>query len=280
MAVRVQLQLAALAQRLPERVALVTVLNRSAAALGASLQRELLRTGAACVPAAPACFADAVGAPPSATSLHATMLSAAMVDALPDTLLARLLPFLLARAQRRGLATHGLECSGWAALPLAEALFRAARAVPGALGEAAATFVVGALTGKGTNSWAGGMMRDAGATMTMEAWSSDEGSGTYSHPWTASPALIVPRLLMGLAPLEGVGGDAWRAVGIRPFPTSALPAAALTFPSPRGTFVVSFSAWRKDWGAPSTLRPVVTPRPPHFCFCFNFFFRACSFPLA
>jgi hypothetical protein len=93
---------------------LAASLNDSAAAIGASLQRNLLRTsskGAAaqCVPAAPACFGDAVGAPPNATSLHATMLPAAVDGALPSALLPELLPFLLARAARRGLGTHGLE---------------------------------------------------------------------------------------------------------------------------------------------------------------------------
>jgi hypothetical protein len=70
-----------------------------------------------------------------------------------------------------------------------------------------------------------------------------EGSGTYSHPWTASPALTVPRLLCGLAPAAGVGGDAWRQVEICPFPTSAVPRAWLSYPSPRGTFVVSAGAF-------------------------------------
>jgi hypothetical protein len=71
-------------------------LNASAAALATNLQRELLlrtttTSGTAfsnhslveegeqpqqCTPAAPACFSDAVGAPPNTTSLHATMLPA------------------------------------------------------------------------------------------------------------------------------------------------------------------------------------------------------------
>jgi hypothetical protein len=32
---------------------------------------------------------------------------------------------------------------------------------------------VSTLVGHGTNSWAGGMLRDAGATMTTEAWARD-----------------------------------------------------------------------------------------------------------
>ena len=115
--------------------------------------------------------------------------------------------------------------------------------------EQAATFATRTLVASGQNSWAGGMLRDADATMTMEAWAPDEGSGTYSHPWTASPALIIPRLLMGLAPLEdrGSAGDAWRVVSIRPFPTQLLPQATLAFPSPRGVFVVAFHALLERW---------------------------------
>jgi hypothetical protein len=141
----------------------------------------------------------------------------------------------------------GLECSGWGALTLAEALFRVARAAEHT-SEVAATYATRTLVSNGTNSWAGGMLRDAGATMTMEAWARNEGSGTYSHPWTASPALIIPRLLMGLAPIEGAAGDAWRVVAIRPFPTAVLPEAALTYPSPRGLFSVSFRASLGRWG--------------------------------
>lgn len=102
------------------------------------------------------------------------------------------------------------------------------------------------------------MLDDADATMTMEAWALDEGSGTYSHPWTASPSIIVPRLLMGLAPIEGEAGDAWRVVAIRPFPTAILQEAALSYPSPRGVFVVRFRASLDRWDESR----VFSPRAP------------------
>ena len=54
---------------------------------------------------------------------------------------------------------------------------------------------------------------------------------------------------MGLAPLEGTAGDAWRTVGIRPFPTAVLPEAALSHPSPRGVFRVAFRAVLGRWGS-------------------------------
>jgi hypothetical protein len=183
------------------------------------------------------------------------MLPAAVDGLLPSAALAQVLPFIMARAVRRGSETHGLECSGWGALTLADALFRTARASVHT-SEAAATFATRALVGTGTNSWAGGMLRDADATMTTEAWDREQGSGTYSHPWTASPALIIPRLLMGLAPLEGVEGDAWRVVGIRPFPTAVLPQAALSYPSPRGIFAVAFRASLGRWSNDSQRKRV------------------------
>jgi hypothetical protein len=138
------------------------------------------------------------------------MLPASVEGALPTALLPELLPFLKARAVRRGMETHGLECSGWGMLTLAEALVRIARTATSAAtssstsadtpagmpadtsadtsadvtadvtetaSEDAATFMTSLLVSSGRNSWAGGMLRDAGATMTMEAWAMDEGSG-------------------------------------------------------------------------------------------------------
>jgi hypothetical protein len=59
---------------------------------------------------------------------------------LPADVLPQLLPFLTRRAARRGLGTHGLECSGWGHLSLAEALFRIARLGTEQESEEAASF--------------------------------------------------------------------------------------------------------------------------------------------
>ena len=108
LAVQVQRQLAVLAGRLG-RPLLARSLNDSAARIGLSLQRELMRTSSdtQCTPAAPVCFGDAVSAPENATSLHATMLPVAIEGVLTPAMLPQFLPFLLARSARRGLETHG-----------------------------------------------------------------------------------------------------------------------------------------------------------------------------
>lgn len=59
------------------------------------------------------------------------------------------------------------------------------------------------LTNTGGNSWLG--MIEQNATMTMESWQQapfqPQGGGTFSHPWTAAPAYVIPRFLMGEIPL-------------------------------------------------------------------------------
>ena len=53
----------------------------------------------------------------------------------------------------------------------------------------------------------------------MESWMQlgppgslmSENGGTFSHPWTAAPAVVVPRLLMGIRPLQ----DSWQRVAMR-----------------------------------------------------------------
>ena len=99
------------------------------------------------------------------------------------------------------------------------------------------------------NSWHAMMHSGSNnATMTMEAWSRDENSGTYSHAWTSAPAYIVPRLLMGIRPVAsagvdaGPGLDAFRTFTVHPLPSPALPMASITMPTPRGQIAVSFAA--------------------------------------
>jgi alpha-L-rhamnosidase len=76
--------------------------------------------------------------------------------------------------------------------------------------------------------------------MTMESWTQppyeDEGGGTFSHPWTAAPAWVVPRFLMGVRPIE----DGWRRIAVRPLPGSQLTRAAMTVLTPRGEVALSF----------------------------------------
>lgn len=91
------------------------------------------------------------------------------------------------------------------------------------------------LVNDGDNSWLG-MIRIGNATMTMESWPGG-GGGTYSHPWTASPAWIIPRFLMGVRPLT----DGWERLAIRPLPSRDLTSASIDVLTPRGTVKVAFS---------------------------------------
>ena len=64
---------------------------------------------------------------------------------------------------------------------------------------AAAEYCYETLTNAGGNSWLGMIAQNA--TMTMESWQQapfePQGGGTFSHPWTAAPAYVIPRFLMG-----------------------------------------------------------------------------------
>lgn len=60
---------------------------------------------------------------------------------------------------------------------------------------AAVTFCHDTLVNNGSNSWLGMIAQNA--TMTMESWPGG-GGGTFSHPWTAGPARVIPRFLMGV----------------------------------------------------------------------------------
>ena len=94
------------------------------------------------------------------------------------------------------------------------------------------------LTNNGGNSWLG-MIRQ-NATMTMESWQQppfqNQGGGTFSHPWTASPAFIIPRYLMGVRPLQA----AWARVAIRPLPARNLTSADVNILTGRGRLHLSF----------------------------------------
>lgn len=132
--------------------------------------------------------------------------------------------------------------SGWAAGIMLEGLYRAAGDTSAGAGEpaavaAAAEYAWRVLTSSKTNSWRG--MIALNATMTMESWTGvdgGQGGGTFSHPWTASPAYIVPRWLMGVRPLT----DGWRAVAVSPLPPASLRSASVTAPTLRGAVAASF----------------------------------------
>jgi len=158
----------------------------------------------------------------------------------------RLVPFLRARNLRRG-AAHGLELSGWQSFFMLRGVYSAAGETgeglfPLGLAADAAAFGWEALTGTGVNSWLGGMIGVQNATMTTESWIVShaplpgQGGSTMSHPWTAAPAAVLPRWLLGIRPLE----PGWRTLAVRPLPHAGLEGASIEVPTPRGVVSLAF----------------------------------------
>jgi len=194
------------------------------------------------------CYTDTrADDPENARYTSVTGASTAAFAALPGSAagVLALVPFLKARNGRRGATTHGLEASGWMTGFALEGVYSAASAtsegaLPVAAVAAAAAFGFDTLTNVGNNSWLG-MIRQ-NASMTMESWTQppfgSEGGGTMSHPWTASPAFVIPRYLMGIRPIE----DGWRRVAIKPMPSVKLAAASIAVPTLRGDVTLSFES--------------------------------------
>lgn len=88
-------------------------------------------------------------------------------------------------------AADGMPCSSYAAQFALEALY----SNHADHGQSA----LQVLTSNAMNSWV--TMLNSNATMTMEMWTTDEKPNLdWSHPWSASPAFIVPWFLFGIRP--------------------------------------------------------------------------------
>eukprot|EP00039_Didymoeca_costata_P005722 m.83920 g.83920 ORF g.83920 m.83920 type:complete len:1143 (-) comp12945_c1_seq2:86-3514(-) len=98
------------------------------------------------------------------------------------------------------------------------------------------------LVSKGTNAWLN--MIKQGATATMEAWTRKEKPNlTWSHPWAASPANVIPRLLFGIKALL----PGYSRVEIKPQP-GTLKSGTITIPTVRGALTASFNNVVNDEG--------------------------------
>jgi hypothetical protein len=91
------------------------------------------------------------------------------------------------------------------------------------------------LTTETDRSWMN--MINVGSTMTTEAWALKYMPDFYgwSHAWSASPAHIIPRKLMGIEPLEPGFGK----ISIKPQPAN-LEFAKVKIPTIRGDVFVDF----------------------------------------
>jgi alpha-L-rhamnosidase len=138
------------------------------------------------------------------------------------------------------IARRGMACSVYCAGYLLEALY------DGGQPQAALSL----LTATTSTSWL--HMISLGAGSTMEAWTPAlKANLTYSHPWSASPAFIVPEYLFGVSALT----PGWGTVLIHPQPGS-LTSGSVRVPTPRGVVSVAFtssgSGFTAQAGVPAT----------------------------
>ena len=123
------------------------------------------------------------------------------------------------------IARQGMACSVYCAAYLIEALYN------GGQPQAA----LGLLTGDTDTSWR--HMIALGAGSTMEAWTpAVKPNLTYSHPWAASPAFLIPQYVFGVSALT----PGWGTVLIRPQPAS-LTSGSVQVPTARGEVSVAFT---------------------------------------
>jgi hypothetical protein len=131
-----------------------------------------------------------------------------------------------AKTAAASIARRGMACSVYCAAYLLEALYDGGRP------QAALSL----MTADTTGSWL--HMIALGAGSTMEVWDPAlKANLTYSHPWAASPAFIVPRYLFGVQALT----PGWGTVLIHPQPAS-LTRGSVQVPTPRGEVSVAFTA--------------------------------------
>lgn len=162
-------------------------------------------------------------------SLHANMFPLA-VGIVPAERRDRVVAFVKSR---------GMACSVYGAQWLLEAMFRS--------GED--EYAVRLMTDRSTDrSWP--HMIDLGSTITLEAWDRRyKPNLDWNHAWGAAPANVIPRLLMGVEPIEPGFGAA------RIFPrTGGLTRAGITVPTARGGLSLFFN---NEPGGPSTYKLTV-----------------------
>lgn len=122
------------------------------------------------------------------------------------------------------IKSRGMACSVYGAQFLLEALFQADE------DETALAL----MTNESDRSWPH-MIHDIGSTITLEAWDPKyKPNLDWNHAWGAAPANIIPRLLVGVEPLEPGFGKA----RIKPR-TASLSDVSATIPTIRGPISVT-----------------------------------------
>jgi hypothetical protein len=127
------------------------------------------------------------------------------------------------------VAGRGMACSVYGAQFLLDALF------DNDLAEQALAL----MTAPNQRSWTH-MIERVGTTMTLESWDTKQNRRDWNHAWGAAPANLLPRKLMGVAPLE----PGFARVLVRPRPGGLSWAESRT-PTRRGSVSVRFDNARE-----------------------------------
>jgi alpha-L-rhamnosidase len=139
------------------------------------------------------------------------------------------------------IQSRGMACSVYGAQYLMDALYHAG----------AEDYALSLLTATHDRSWAH-MLYTVGSTITTEAWDNKyKENQDWNHAWGAVPANAIPRLLMGIEPLE----PGFARMRIRP-QTASLAEARITTPTIRGPVKVNVSrpddrTWRASLTIPA-----------------------------
>ncbi len=158
-------------------------------------------------------YVDGIGSKHS--SLHANMY-ALCFDLVPEKNRASVIDYIKSKR---------MACGVYGANYLLEALFN----------NGEADYALSLLTDTTDRSWLN-MIR-VGSTITTEAWDNKyKGNNGWTHAWSASPAHILPRKIMGVEPLDPGFGK----IAIKPQPGS-LPHAQARVPTIRGAVDVNFT---------------------------------------
>lgn len=178
------------------------------------------------------------GAPIDHCSLHASAFALAFAD----------VPYERIPAVGRYLRSRGMACSVYAAAVYCDGLYAAG------LG-ADANRLIGAE--RGMRTWA--HMLDLGAGATMEAWDPTlKPNTTFSHPWAASPAYLLPAGLLGIRPVE----PGWRSFAVIPQPGDVRGAEA-TVPGRSGCITVRWRVAPRQPASSVTTATLDVTVPPH-----------------
>lgn len=172
-------------------------------------------------------------------SEHASAFALAFTDVPPERV----------PAIGRFLEAKGMVCAPYVAAVMLEGLYRNGLA-------SLATRLIGDTDPGNLHSWHHMIATGGGAT--MEGWDvSIKGNTTYSHPWSSSPAYLLPFGLLGVKPSPG-----WASVKIHPnldglkavlsdgTDHTSEPWVRATIPTPHGPLTVHASADKCDVQAP------------------------------